>query len=276
MSFGVPLGIAGVGLIGGSIALGARERGIRVIGFDRSRDEAIHRLVDERVDSLDELARHSRTLVLALPIDATLSAIRALRAADAPNVKLVIDVASVKAPIAREAAGWSKFIGTHPIAGTQESGPRAARPDLFESRTWTYVPGERALEQPVRALIEMMGARPFAIDPDGHDRSLALTSHLPQVVVVALAAMLQERGIPAALAGPGLISTLRLAGSPWELWETILRANASALSEALRDLGNRLCGLADDLKAGDTSRAASYFGGANAAYEMFCKMDENQ
>lgn len=276
MSIGVPLGIAGVGLIGGSIALRARERGIHVIGYDCAQSGTIDRIVDERVDSLEDLANASRTLVLALPIDATVSAIRTLRANPPRDLRLVIDVASVKTPIVREAAGWSPFIATHPIAGAEQSGARAARADLFSGRTWTYVPATPALEPPVRELIETMGARPFSIEADVHDRALAITSHLPQVVVATLGAMLQERGIPPALAGPGLISTLRLAGSPWELWESILRANESALAEAVRELGVRLCGLADDLKAGDTSRAASYFRGANAAYETFCKMDENK
>jgi prephenate dehydrogenase len=276
VSLGVPLGIAGVGLIGGSIALRARERGIQVIGYDRARTDVIDRILDQSVESLDELANRSRTLVLALPVDATVSAIRMLRGKSFGDLRLVVDVASVKSPIVREAAGWSAFVATHPIAGAEQSGPGAARGDLFAGRTWTYVPTAPALELLVREFIEAMGARPFPIDADAHDRALAMTSHLPQVVVATLGAMLEERGIPSELAGPGLISTLRLAGSPWDLWETILRANESALAPALRDLGTRLCGLADDLKAGDTRRAASYFRGANAAYETFCKMDENK
>lgn len=269
MSFGVPLGIAGVGLIGGSIALRARGRGIEVIGFDR--DAACTALIDRRVDSLEALAEVSRTLVLALPVDATLHAIAALRERPAGPLELVLDVASVKNPIVRSAADWQIFAPTHPIAGAEQSGAAAARGDLFVERVWTYVPTDRARDAAVRGFIEEMGARPFPIDAGEHDRVLALTSHLPQVVVCALAAMLEERDLPAALAGPGLASTLRLAGSPWELWEPILRANSAAVAQALRELAGRLQGVADDLEAGTLRRTASNFRSARAAFDAFVK-----
>jgi prephenate dehydrogenase len=100
---------------------------------------------------------------------------------------------------------------------------------------------------------------------------LALTSHLPQVVVCALAAMLQERRVRPELAGGGLASTLRLAGSPWELWEPILRANAGSVAQALRELADRLQGVADELEAGTLRRTASYFKGAQTAFDAFVK-----
>jgi prephenate dehydrogenase len=275
VSVGAPLGIAGVGLIGGSIALRARARGIEVVGFD-SGAGSIGGIVDRRAGSLAELARECRTLVLALPVDATLAAIDTLRSGADESADLVLDVASVKLPIVRRAAGWRVFVATHPIAGAEQSGPRAARADLFVGRTWTYVATKTALDARVREFIETMGGRPFAIDAKAHDEALALTSHLPQVVVSALAALIGERSVSPALAGPGLISTLRLAGSPWSVWESVLQANAPALASALRDLGRRLSGLAEDLEAGDTRRAASYFGGANGLYEILCKMNENR
>ncbi|MGH7716601.1 MAG: prephenate dehydrogenase, partial [Vulcanimicrobiaceae bacterium] len=225
MTLGGPLGIAGVGLIGGSIALRARSAGIEVIGFDADPSSAV--LVDRMVESLDALARVSRTLVIALPLDRTLSAIDTLRAND-EHIALALDVASVKTPVVARAAGWKKFVATHPIAGAEQRGPQAARSDLFEDRVWTYVPPEDERDCAVRGFIEAMGAHPYAIDAESHDRTLALTSHLPQIVVSALAAFLSERDICADLAGPGLASTLRLAGSPWEIWEPILKANGAA------------------------------------------------
>ena len=268
MTFGAPLGIAGVGLIGGSIALRARSAGIEVIGFDP--DPSAATLVDRTVESLDALARASRTLVIALPLDRTLSAIDALREND-ERIELVLDVASVKMPIVARAAGWRKFVATHPIAGAEQRGPQAARADLFEARVWTYVPPGDERDGAVRRFIEAMGAVPYPIDAESHDRTLALTSHLPQVVVTALAALLSEREISAELAGPGLASTLRLAGSPWEIWEPILKANGIALGAALRELAGRLEGLADDVEAGTLRLSASYFESARAAYDAFVK-----
>ena len=269
MSFGVPLGIAGVGLIGGSIALRARERGLEVIGFDRREESAA--LVDRRVDSLQALANECRTIVLALPVDATLLAIDAVRSRVHLTLELVMDVASVKVPVAERAGGWKIFAPTHPIAGAEQSGPSAARSDLFVDRIWTYVPTDAKRDAVVRAFIDTMGARPFPIDAQAHDRALALTSHLPQVVVGALAAMLQERKLSPELAGSGLASTLRLAGSPWDLWEPILKANAGAIAPALRDLSEKLQGVAEDLEGGTLLRTGSYFKSAHEAYEAFVK-----
>jgi prephenate dehydrogenase len=267
VTFG-PLGIAGAGLIGGSIALRARAAGIEVIGFDS--DPSAAALVDRMAGSLDALARESRTLVIALPLDAALSAIDAIRNNDA-GLELVLDVASVKVPVVERTAGWKKFVPTHPIAGAEQRGPSAARKDLFENRVWTYVPQGDERDTAVRALIEAMGARALSIEAESHDRTLALTSHLPQVVVSALAALLNEHAVTSDLAGSGLASTLRLAGSPWEIWEPILKANGSAIGAALRELAGRLEGLADDVEAGTLRLSASYFESARTAYDAFVK-----
>jgi prephenate dehydrogenase len=174
-------------------------------------------------------------------------------------------------PVVERTAGWKKFVPTHPIAGAEQRGPSAARKDLFENRVWTYVPQGDERDAAVRSFIEAMGARAFPIDADSHDRTLALTSHLPQVVVSALAALLSERAVTADLAGSGLASTLRLAGSPWEIWEPILKANGTAIGAALRELAGRLEGLADDVEAGTLRLSASYFESARTAYDAFVK-----
>jgi len=267
VTFDGPLGIAGVGLIGGSIALRAREAGIDVVGFDTN--PAAADLVNRSVGSLDALARSSKTLVLALPLDATLAAIDVVRSVDVPD--LVLDVASVKVPVVERSAGWTKFVPTHPIAGAEQGGAGAARGNLFEGRVWTYVPRDRERDRAVDAFIQVMGARSHPIDADEHDRVLALTSHLPQVVVTALAALLSEREIAADLVGSGLASTLRLAGSPWDIWEPILKANGVAIGAALRELSERLEGLADDVEAGTLRLSASYFESARAAYDVLVK-----
>ena len=267
MSFDGPLGVAGVGLIGGSIALRARKAGIEVAGFDTNPSAAD--IVDRSVASLAELAHVSKTLVIALPLDATLTAIDELRVLDAPE--LVLDVASVKIPVVERAGDWKKFVATHPIAGAEQNGPHAARDDLFEGRVWTYVPSDPPRDEAIDAFIRTMGARPYPIDAGEHDRALALTSHLPQAVVSALAALLNEREIAPDLAGSGLASTLRLAGSPWEIWEPILKANGVAIGAALRELSERLEGLADDVEGGTLRLSASYFESARAAYDALVK-----
>ena len=269
MSFGSPLGIAGVGLIGGSIALRARRLGISTIGFDR--DVVAAGLTGSAATSLEDLASKCRTLVLALPLPATLEAIDALRTRTFSQLELVMDVASVKAPVIVRASTWGLFAGTHPIAGAERGGAAHAREDLFLGRVWTYVPKQRERDAHVRSFIETMGAHPYAIDAEQHDRALALTSHLPQLISTTLGAMLEQSGVSAELGGPGLASTLRLAGSPWALWETILRANAPAVQVAAREFANRLAALADELGAGELPRTASSFESANRAYEKFAR-----
>ena len=269
MNVGAPLGIAGVGLIGGSIALRARRRGIATIGFDL--DAVAMGLTDSAATSLEDLAARCRTLVLALPLPATLEAIDVLRARTFPDLALVMDVASVKMPVMERASTWAPFAGTHPIAGAERGGAVHAREDLFLGRVWTYVPKQQESDAHVCSFIEAMGARPFAIDAEQHDRALALTSHLPQLISTMLGAMLEQSGVRAELGGPGLASTLRLAGSPWALWETILRANAPAVETAAREFANRLLILAEELGAGELPRTASSFESANRAYEKFAR-----
>jgi prephenate dehydrogenase len=256
-------------LIGGSIALRARRRGVSVIGFDR--DPVAMGLTDSAASSLEELASQCRTLVLALPVDATLEAIDVLRTRTLPQLALVMDVSSVKAPVIERASGWPVFAGTHPIAGAERGGASHAREDLFLERVWTYVPSDEERDAHVRSFIEAMGARPFAIDAEQHDRALALTSHLPQLISTTLGAMLEESGLGAALGGPGLASVLRLAGSPWALWETILRANAPAVGAAAREFASRLGASTQELAAGELPRTASNFESANRAYEKFAR-----
>jgi prephenate dehydrogenase len=269
VNFGTPLGIAGVGLIGGSIALRARQQGVSTVGFDR--DTVATGLTDSVATSLEDLASRCRTMVLALPLDATLNAIDVLRTRAFPHLELVMDVASVKVPVVDHASSWAPFAGTHPIAGAERGGAAHARGDLFLGRVWTYVPKQPQRDAHVCAFIETMGARPFAIEAARHDRDLALSSHLPQLLSTTLGAMLEQSGICAELGGPGLASTLRLAGSPWALWETILRANAPAVAEAAREFATRLAVLTEELAAGELPRTASSFESANRAYERFAR-----
>lgn len=269
MSVAAPLGIAGVGLIGGSIALRARALDVRVVGFDP--DPAGGALVDASADSLAALAAQVQTLILAMPLHATLAAIDELRRLPAEGLRFVFDVASVKGPVVRRARDWTAFVATHPLAGAERSGPGAARADLFSGRSWAYVPADAPRDTAVRSFITAMGARPFEVDADAHDRAVALTSHLPQIVVSTLAAALGDAGAPPEFAGPGLASTLRLAGSPWPLWEPIIRANALTLAVALQDLGKRFGTLAEQLEAGDVTLMASYFETARASYEAFVR-----
>jgi prephenate dehydrogenase len=269
------IGISGAGLIGGSIALRAASIGWTVGVFDVDRDHA--RYACERLGaafsapSLAELAARSDVVVLAAPLDATLAQLAELAAVPPPFVELILDVASVKVPVARAGVGLPAFVASHPIAGSERSGPAAARADLFEGRVWSYdadaPAGTRARAV---SFIEAMGARPIAIESPEHDRVVALTSHLPQLLAVALGAQLEPRldgtGSVAEFCGTGMQSMLRLAGSSWSVWEAVLRANARPVAQEVRTLGNILSDIAEALEDDAPDTLAERFSRAAAAH----------
>ena len=268
---GQRIGIAGTGLIGGSIALRARALGAFVTGYDRNPDavgDALARgALDAAAEDLAALAATSDLLILAVPVDAAAAALESLPAGGGP--RLIIDVASVKAPLRRFAARVRAYVGTHPMAGREISGVAASDPNLFANATWAHVPHpDPALVARVREFITAMGARPLEIDALRHDDIVALTSHLPQMLSVVLAGVLahaarEDRNV-IELCGPGIRSMLRLARSPAALWAPIVRANGAELARNMRTVAQALVAAADGLDRGDSAALMSYFESAHA------------
>jgi len=266
------LGIAGVGLIGGSIALRARAARAHVIGFDRDAETLSRALargvIDASAPDLESLAGECETLIVALPVDATGAALERLAGRSGPA--LVIDVASVKLPLVLRGARVANYLGTHPMAGREQGGIDAADAGLFENATWAYMPHHDAeLILRTRSFIAAMGALPLEIDPVRHDAIVALTSHLPQALSVVLGAALavaadHDRRVM-DLCGPGMMSMLRLARSPEATWLPIVTANAAPLAERLRSVARALDSAAAALEAGDSAPLMSYFGVAHRA-----------
>ena len=180
--------------------------------------------------------------MIAVPVDATVGEIGALRESPDIRAALVIDVSSVKAPIAAAARGLANFVGTHPMAGSERSGAAAARADLFDGKVWLYVPpGNAALETRARDFIASMGARPGAVDAGEHDRIVALTSHLPQLLAFAFARRVHAFGKTAEpMYGPVASELLRIGNLSFEMWEPIFAANRANIEEELRLLMTEL------------------------------------
>jgi prephenate dehydrogenase len=253
--------------------LRARELGLHVTGFDRDPAAlAIARergAIDEVADTFATLFAGVDTLVLAGPLDAILAQLGELVRLPPGPCRLILDVASVKEPVSHVAADLTGFVATHPIAGSERSGPAAARADLFAGRTWTLdadaVPADRVA---ARAFIEALGARPLEIASDEHDRTIALTSHLPQLVSVALGSLVDARLDDARtreLCGTGMRSMLRLAGSSWTMWRAVLDANAVSIAQEVRRLAAVLTEAADSLETHATGTLAARFTSANSA-----------
>ena len=260
--------VVGLGLIGGSVALGIRRRwpAVTVVGVDRpdvlaeARRRGAVTAERARLDDLGDLA----LIVLAAPVLEIAELMDT--AARAGLDVLVTDVGSTKRHIMdRAAASRLRFVGGHPIAGAASGGLPNARADLFDRREWLIVQG-RAPEHDVQDLerfVRGLGAVPRRIDADAHDRLMAYVSHLPQLLSTTLmttaAAAVGRAGLAAA--GPGFTDMTRLASSSVEIWRGILATNADYIAEALDALVKTLP-LVDGQLA-DTSRIEAMFRGAN-------------
>lgn len=244
------MAIVGLGLIGGSLACDLTRLGHEVIGVDRRgvlRAARRRGLIASGAASLEALPARVRTLVLAAPPAANRRLLARLARLGRPEL-VVTDVGSVKAGIVADARRLrlARFVGGHPMAGSERSGLAAARPGLFAGRPWLLTPGratDPAALRRVRALVRAVDARPRLAEAGQHDRALAFLSHVPQLVSQAL--LQAARRDPVArrhlrAAGPGFRDMTRLARSPRALWREIFRENALELRRALRALGREL------------------------------------
>lgn len=234
------VGVFGVGAIGGSIALRARQNGARVLGYDSDRTALEAAKACGAVDdaaSPEELRERAGVLVIAAHVAATIAEIERLQRANGMMPELVTDVASVKVPVVRAAHGLKNFVAGHPMAGTERSGVAAARPDLFEGRTWAFVPsGDSMLDERAQRFIVSMGANPLAMTAEEHDRVVAITSHVPQAFAYAYARLLQDTPGAELLCGPVARELLRIAKMDPAMWQEIFAANAVNVERELRRL----------------------------------------
>jgi prephenate dehydrogenase len=249
--------IVGLGLIGGSLARALVARGHEVRGVDgapaRRRARAAG-AISRGAASVEAAATGADVLVLAAPPRVNLALLR--RAAPLCRAGLVVtDVGSVKAPIERLARrlGLRRFVGGHPIAGSEGSGFGASSEALFRGHTWVLTPSADASAlRLVRRLVRAAGARPRLLEAAEHDRTLAFLSHVPQIVSWAL--LQAAANDPVArrslgLAGPGFRDMTRLSRSPRPLWRDILGQNKTEVARALRVLEAILARSLRDLRS---------------------------
>jgi prephenate dehydrogenase len=276
------IGIVGLGLIGGSISLAARQiwPSSLVIAVDHKDVlEAAMRLhaIDVAADDLVVLAE-ADVVVLAAPTRQNVALLDQLD--DHVQVAAVVtDTSSTKRAIvsaARRLPARLTFVGGHPLAGSAKGGLEHARPDLFEQRPWLLTPtGEGAGEalEKLSAFVRGLGALPHVVDVAAHDRIVAFLSHLPQLTASALMQVVGDAvgadGL--ALAGRGLWDTTRLAASPADIWRDIVTTNADEIGAALDALVAVLQGLRRDLTSGD--ELAEVFAAANRWRDHLRKPD---
>jgi prephenate dehydrogenase len=275
--------IIGTGLIGGSFALALRELApeISLVGYSRAGSAERARaagVVDEATSDLAAAVRGADLVYIALPVGASIESLAAIAKASAPQA-LVTDACSTKTFICRAAMdhfrGGVHFLGGHPMAGKEQSGVEHADAKLFRGASYALMGTEETAEPRAKAFAEIVraiGARPVWTDPETHDWAVGIVSHLPQLVSVALARVVQdetdETGLPLTLSGQGLQDMLRLAGSPYDVWRDILLTNSDNISRAL----DRLVQAVDYLRTNLASRNIEQeFQSANELYKQLRK-----
>lgn len=258
MSLTGPVLIVGTGLLGTSIGLACRRAGLETLLSDVSSEHlrTASGLGAGRVRQPDD---RPQLVVVAVPPDHLGPAVAAaLRETDA----VVTDVGSIKTGPLREAArvvtgaDLARYVGGHPMAGSERSGPLAASAALFDGRPWAVTPHEgsaAAATALVEELARVCGAVPVLMDPSEHDRAVARISHLPHLLSVIMAGRLVDA--PAAhlaLSGQGVRDVTRIAGSDPALWRQIVAANSDAVLAMLAEVRDQLDALMAAVQAGST------------------------
>ena len=261
------LGILGVGLIGGSIGLAAKKTGWEVVGVD---DPAVLEVATDlgavdRASTVKEV-RDADLVMLAAPI----SGVRGLLSELAPTDALITDAASTKNAIVEEADRQSlRFVGGHPMAGSQLAGVSNARPELLQGARYFLTPTSATAPEDYREVagfVRELGATPTAVDPEKHDLLMAALSHLPHLMAAALLKVASDIS-PEALsfAGPSFRDLTRVGASNPELWSDILAENAPALGEALGAFAGSMAQLGSEI--GDKKSMKHRFYEAQHAYD---------
>lgn len=247
--------VLGLGLMGGSLAHDLAGRGIRVLGWDRDA-AVVRRAVAARIAEPLTRSETPDVLVLALPVMAARELLFHLADRWA-GVRLITDVGSTKQSIvalAEKVGIGDRFVGSHPLAGDHLSGWEASRTGLFAGARVFVSPAPSATGEAIALadhLWRLVDARPETLDAGEHDRRLAWSSHLPQLMASVLGGVLADAGVERAELGPGGRDMTRLAGSSPAMWTDIGIDNADHLVPALAAAEARLRELRSALSHGD-------------------------
>jgi prephenate dehydrogenase len=267
--------VLGVGLIGGSIGLAARQRlQCEVAGWGRTEatlDRALELGALDRVaSSVGEACASADVVFCAAPVATLPELARAALEASGPDT-VVTDAGSTKRGIVAALGDDERFVGGHPLAGAETAGVENARPDLFEGALWYLTPTERTggiLYDRLQRTIADLGARPQAIDAAAHDRLMATVSHLPHVLANALAtqaaAELTRDSERMPEVGPSFRDSTRVAGSNPSIWGDIFAANRDAVVAAIDGVVDRLGEARTLIQSGDTAEVAAWHAAAGA------------
>ena len=251
-----PIGVVGLGLIGGSLALDLRAQGLAVralVHRQATAERARQRGLADQVSTDPAVLAECALVVLALPLDRLLEPSSELLAA-LPAGAVVTDVGSVKGPVLDRWDPWPRFVASHPMAGTAQAGVEAGLTGLFAGRPWVATPTDATDPEAlavVRGLAEAVDARWIECPAADHDQAVALISHLPVLLGAALIEAAGQAPLARALASSGFADTSRVGGGNPELGSLMARYNQEALLAALARYRTSLDDLEQRVRGGD-------------------------
>jgi prephenate dehydrogenase len=264
--------VLGVGLIGGSIGLAARQRlGAEVAGFDpdaSTREAALASgAADTATDSIAAAVEGAEVVFCAAPVGLLPELAAAALVACGPEAA-VTDVGSTKRDIVAALGADERFVGGHPLAGAETAGVANARADLFEGARWYLTPTEHSsglLYDRLQRAVAGLGARPQAIDATQHDHLMATVSGMPHAVANALVAeaagdLASGERVPEV--GPSFRDATRVAGSNPAIWADIFASNREAIADSVEAVARRLDTAAALIRAGDRAAIGAWHAAA--------------
>jgi prephenate dehydrogenase len=278
--------IVGVGLLGGSLGLAIKKRGLadEVAGYVRRAASIAEckraRAVDVCTRDLREAVTDADLIVLCTPLAQMLPLLKAMR----PAIKcdaIITDVGSVKATVVKEleslvAKSGARFIGSHPMAGAEKTGVSAARAELFTNAVCVVTPTKRSHQPAVKKVEDFwqaVGARVLRLAPELHDELVSRSSHLPHVAAATLANLVLDAKHPksqALLCANGFRDTTRIASGSPEMWRDIAMANRKNLAQALDAFIRDLKKFQSLLKNGDEKAAEKFFQSGKQRRDAWC------
>jgi len=276
--------VLGVGLIGGSIGLAAKDRlGCEVVGWGPNRATVNRAIelgaIDRAAASIEEACDDAELVFCAGPVSALPNLVGAALAASGDDT-VVTDAGSTKRQLVAAHGGDERFIGGHPLAGAETAGVANARADLFEGARWYLTPTEHSsgiLYDRLQRAIAGLGARPQAIDAEAHDRLMATVSHLPHVLANVLAAEAaaelthDSERLPEV--GPSFRDATRVAGSNPAIWADIFSANSEAVVAAIDDAVTRLGEARTLISSGEPGAVSAWHAAAGADRRRLLETD---
>ena len=269
--------IVGVGLLGGSLGLALKDRGLAKIvrGVGRRQevlDTALSiKAIDEGTLDLPGAMRGTDIVVLCTPAALVPQQLDIVRTRIAPHV-VVTDVASTKAEICAHArTNWSeplRFIGSHPMAGSEKYGPEHATPHLYDGCVTIIEPKDNHADdayETVCRLWQSVGSRVIEVPPGAHDDLVARTSHIPHIVAALIAELAADSGSVKDLVGKGFRDVTRIAAGRPEIWRDICLTNRDAIVAGLREFGEQVNGVREIIENGRADDLDAFFRSAQAA-----------